>query len=344
VAKFIGEVLAARLSHVRRMEMVKAITLARVPNGVPVADDFALVELPLAAPAESEVLIRNLYASVDPYMRLTMGEPALIGQIFGGGGLGRVEQSRHAGFAEGQLVRHRMGFRTAFVSDGGNLTAFRYDPSLPIPAQMSALGGIGLCAYGGLLHTGKLQRGEQVFVSAAAGAVGSLAVQVARLHGCYVIGSTGDEAKADWLRSIKVDAVINYRTQDLQEALATAAPRGIDVYFENVGGAHLDAAIFHMNRNGRVPVCGMISAYNSDGSVVRHLHEMIIRRVRIEGFGFDQFYYMQEQFEADMIGWMKSGELVTRETILDGIERVPEALIGLFSGMNTGKMLVRLAQ
>ena len=325
------------------MRNVRAVRQVRRPDGLPVAADFALVEILCGDPGPGEVLVENLYASVDPYMRLAMDGPEALGQLIGGGGIGRVVRSRNPLLLEGALVRHRAGFREAFVSDGIGLAPFRHDPTLPLPAQMSALGGIGLCAYGGLLQTGRLQAGEQVFVSAAAGAVGSLAVQIAKLKHCHVVGSTGSETKAAWLRSLGLDAVINYRTTDLCNALATAMPRGIDVYFENVGGAHLDAAVVNMNKYGRVSVCGMISAYNGIGDPVRQLHEMIIRRVRIEAFGFDQFLHMREQFEADMLGWMRSGALQTRETILDGIERIPEALIGLFEGRNTGKMLVRLA-
>jgi hypothetical protein len=210
---------------------------------------------------------------------------------------------------------------------------------------MHALGGTGVTAYGGLLETGALKDGEQVFVSTAGGAVGSVAAQIAKIKGCYVVGTTGSDDKAAWLRGeAGLDAVINYKTQPLAEALAAATPKGIDVYFENVGGAHLDAALVRMNVHGRIPVCGMISMYNGGGEGVHNLFALIYGRVRMEGFVASDFPHLNAQFQSDMTGWLKDGRIKYQETILDGFERAPEGLIGLFSGLNAGKMLIRVAE
>lgn len=326
------------------MTIAREVHLARVPNGAPVPQDFTIVEATLPDLGPGDVAVSTIILSVDPYMRLLMRDRSALNRVLAGSGVGRVTTSRNPAFREGELVRHRGGMRDVLTSDGANLVKFDADPDLPLAVQMNALGGIGLCAYGGLLETARLREGEQVFVSAAAGAVGSLAVQIARLRKCYVIGSAGARDKTEWLvNELGADVAINYREQNVAEALAAATPRGLDVYFDNVGGAHLDAALHRMNKNGRVAVCGMISAYNTDSAPVRSLHEMILPRVTIKGFGFDEFAHMQADFRRDMLGWLKSGAIRTRETILDGIESVPEALIGLFEGRNFGKMLVRLS-
>ena len=208
---------------------------------------------------------------------------------------------------------------------------------------MHALGGTGITAYGGLLETGALKDGEQVFVSTAGGAVGSVVAQIAKIEGCYVVGSTGSDDKAAWLMNeVGLDAVINYKTQPLATALKTATPDGIDVYFENVGGGHLDAALPRMNLRGRIPVCGMISTYNGGGDGVRNLFTMIYGRIRMEGFVASDFPHLQAAFVDDMTGWLKNGRVKYQETILEGFERAPEGLIGLFSGINNGKMLIRV--
>jgi NADPH-dependent curcumin reductase CurA len=323
----------------------RQIHLVRRPNGVPVSDDFAVVQVEVADAADGEVQVQNLLMSVDPYMRprLTADQPLGVAMI--GGGIGRVVQSRNPKFAEGVLVRHGAGMQERFVSDGRGLQVLTPDPALSLSVYMHALGGTGITAYGGLLETGALKDGEQVFVSTAGGAVGSVAAQIAKIKGCYVVGSTGADDKAAWLRDeVGLDAVINYKTQPLAEALADATPKGIDVYFENVGGAHLDAALPRMNVRGRIPVCGMISTYNGGGEGVRNLFSLIYGRVRMEGFVASDFPHLQAAFVDDMTGWLKDGRVKYQETILDGFERAPEGLIGLFSGMNHGKMLIRVAE
>ena len=327
------------------MTASRQIHLVRRPNGVPVQSDFAVVEVDTPDAADGQVQVQNLLMSVDPYMRprLTADQPLDVPMI--GGGIGRVVQSRNPRFREGDLVRHGAGMQELFTNDGKGMQVLTPDPALSLTVYMHALGGTGITAYGGLLETGALKDGEQVFVSTAGGAVGSVVAQIARIKGCYVVGSTGADDKAAWLKDeVGIDVVINYKTQPLAEALKEATPKGIDVYFENVGGGHLDAALPRMNVRGRIPVCGMISTYNGGGDGVRNLFNLIYGRVRMEGFVASDFPHLQAAFVSDMTGWLKDGRVKYQETILDGFERAPEGLIGLFSGLNHGKMLIRVAQ
>ena len=326
------------------MTIARQIHLVRRPQGVPVPEDFAIVERPYAEAGDGEVLVEALMMSVDPYMRPRLDADQALDAPLLGGGIGRVVQSRNERFKEGDLVRHGAGFQERFASNGKGLSVLNRDPSLPLSVYMHALGATGITAYGGLLETGALKDGEQVFISTAAGAVGSVAAQIAKIKGCYVVGSTGSEDKAAWLRDeLKLDAVINYKTQPLAEALANATPKGLDVYFENVGGAHLDAALPRMNVRGRIPVCGMISTYNGGGEGVKNLFSLIYGRIRMEGFVASDFAHLNAAFLADMTGWLKDGSIKYQETILDGFERAPEGLIGLFAGQNAGKMLIHIA-
>ncbi|HEX2561522.1 NADP-dependent oxidoreductase [Phenylobacterium sp.] len=326
------------------MTATRQIHLVRRPKGMPVLEDFALVEAPVGEPAEGEIEVEALIMSVDPYMRPRLDADQPLNQPLLGGGIGRVVRSRNPKFQEGDVVRHGAGFRERFVSDGRGVSVLKRDPELPLTVYMHALGGTGLTAYGGLLEIGALKDGEQVFISTAAGAVGSVAAQIAKIKGCYVVGSTGSDDKVQWLKDeAGLDAVINYKTQPLAEALAEATPKGIDVYFENVGGAHLDAALPRMNVRGRIPVCGMISTYNGGGEGVRNLFSMIYGRLRMEGFVASDFPHLNADFQADMTGWLKSGRIKYQETVLEGFERAPEGLIGLFEGRNLGKMLIHIA-
>jgi NADPH-dependent curcumin reductase CurA len=274
--------------------------------------------------------------------RLTAGQDLNVAMM--GGALGKVVQSKHPDFAVGDLVSNRMGFREYFVADGKGLTKLNPDPDLPVTVHMHALGMTGFTAYGGLLHIGSLKDGEQVFVSTAAGAVGSVAAQIAKIKGCYVVGSTGSADKAAWLKDeVGLDAVINYKEQPIRKALEEATPNGIDVYFDNVGGDHLEAALRRMNTLGRNPVCGFISGYNSGHSSVSNLSNIIYARVMLRGFVGTDFMHLYGDFQRDMAGWLKDGKVKYQETILDGIAEAPAALIGLMEGRNSGKMLVRLA-
>jgi NADPH-dependent curcumin reductase CurA len=327
------------------MTASRQIHLVRRPNGVPVAEDFAVVEVDTPDAADGQVQVQNVLMSVDPYMRprLTADQPLDAPML--GGGIGRIVQSRNPRFKEGDLVRHGAGMQERFNSDGKGLQVLAPDPALSLSVYMHALGGTGITAYGGLLETGALKDGEQVFVSTAGGAVGSVVAQIAKIKGCYVAGSTGADDKAAWLRDeVGLDAVVNYKATPLTKVLREAMPKGIDVYFENVGGGHLDAVLPRMNQRGRVAVCGMISTYNGGGEGVRNLSTMIYSRIRMEGFVASDFPHLQAAFVSDMTGWLKDGRIKYQETILDGFERAPEGLIGLFSGLNNGKMLIRVSE
>ena len=324
----------------------REVHLVRRPEGPPEAEDFALVETEVADPAEGQVRVRNLYMSVDPAMRPRLSVGQELNEAMAGGALGRIEASRNPAFKEGDLVNNRFGFSEVFLSDGKGLAPLKTEPGLPLTTYMHALGGTGFTAYGGLLHIGQLKDGEQVFVSTAAGAVGSIAAQIAKLKGCYVVGSTGSDAKVRWLLDeAKIDAAINYKAEPIRPALKAVTPKGIDVYFDNVGGEHLDAALAGMNTLGRVAVCGMISGYNEAGArtVVRNLANIIYGRITLRGFTAADFMHLQDQFRADMAGWLKDGRIKTHETIYNGIEEAPAALVGLMRGANTGKMLVKLS-
>ena len=326
------------------MPKSREIHLVARPDGMPTQDQFALVETNVPDAADGQVLVENLYMSVDPAMRprLTAGQDLNVAMM--GGALGRVVQSKNPDFAVGDLVSSRLGFREFFTSDGKGLTKLKADPDLSLTTHMHALGMTGFTAYGGLLHIGQLKEGEQVFVSTAAGAVGSVAAQIAKIKNCYVVGSTGAADKAAWLKDeVGLDAVINYKETPIRKALEDATPKGIDVYFDNVGGDHLEAALRRINTLGRIPVCGFISGYNSGHSSVSNLSNIIYARVMLRGFVGTDFMHLYADFQRDMAGWLKDGKVKYQETILDGIANAPTALIGLREGKNSGKMLVKLA-
>jgi NADPH-dependent curcumin reductase CurA len=325
----------------------KEVHLLERPQGVPTLAQFEIAETDVPEPAAGELLVENIYISVDPAMRPRLAGPTPLNEAMPGGAIGRVIKSRHADYKEGDVVQSMHGFRQYFVSGGKGLS--KLDAAgMPLAAHMSVLGLTGLTAYGGLLLTAALKDGENVFVSAAAGAVGSVAVQIAKIKGCYVIGSAGSDDKCRWLKEeLRLDAVINYKKAELRSALKSAAPRGIDVYFDNVGGEHLNAALPRMNALGRIAVCGMISAYNNFGAIsepVTTLSNMIYNRLTMKGFVFYEFEALRPQFLTDMKRWLSEGRIQYRSTILQGIEQAPAALIGLFSGTNIGKMLVQLAK
>ncbi len=324
------------------MNTAQQIHLVRRPAGMPRPDDFALVDAPLAEVGDGEAEIEALFISVDPYMRPRFDRDQALDAVMPGGGIGRVTRSRAAALPEGTLVKHGGGFQSRFVAPAATMARLDPDPALPLSAYLHVLGGTGMTAWGGLLRTGALQDGERVLVSTAGGAVGSVAAQIALIKGCTVAGLTGSDEKAAWLRDVAGVAAINYRTAgDLGAAIAAALPKGIDVYFENVGGAQLDAVLPLMRLHGRIPVCGMISAYNGDGQGVHNLFNVIYKRVRLEGFVMNDFLDSQAEFQSEMTGWIKAGRMHWQETIIDGFARIPEAMIALLNGKNAGKMLVR---
>jgi NADPH-dependent curcumin reductase CurA len=325
----------------------REVHLIERPQGLPVPQQFRIVEAEVPEPAEGQLLVQNIYMSVDPAMRPRLAGQTALNEAMMGGAIGRVLKSRNPAFNVGGHVESMNGFREYFVSDGKGLSKLDAD-GMPLVAYMSVLGLTGLTAYGGLLVIGALKDGENVFVSAAAGAVGSVAAQIAKIKGCYVIGSAGSDEKCRWLKEdLGLDVAINYKKGELRTSLKAAASKGIDVYFENVGGEHLNAALPRMNALGRIAVCGMISAYNNFGAVsepVTTLSNMIYNRITMRGFVFYEFESKRAQFLKDMKRWIKDGRLKYRTTIQEGIDAAPTALIGLFTGANTGKMVVQLAK
>ena len=330
----------------------REIHLRSRPHGLPTADNFALVSVEVPAPSgPDQVLVRNRFISVDPYMRGRMRDTRSYTAPFGldepltGGAVGEVVGSTSDQFAEGDFVLHMFGWREYALAEPRQLT--KVDPSLaPLQSYLGVLGMPGMTAYVGLLDIGKPQPGETVFVSGAAGAVGSEVCQIAKIQGCRVVGSTGSQVKARWLEEVAgVDVAINYKeTSNLRSELKKACPDGIDVYFENVGGVHLEAALQYMNNFGRIAVCGMISMYNATSAQPgpANMALMIGRRLKMQGFIVSDHLERRDDFLRDVSGWMREGKLKWEETILDGIESTPEAFIGLFHGENLGKMLVKV--
>ena len=310
----------------------REIRLRRRPTGMPDEDDFALATVPIPELRPGELLVRNIYMSVDPYMRGRMNAgrsytpPFQIGEALTGGAVGQVVAALNGRFQAGDYVTSMYGWREYFVSDGRGLT--QIDPRVaPIQAYLGVLGMPGLTAYVGLLDIGRLKAGETVFVSAASGAVGAVACQIAKLKGCRVIGSAGSPAKVAWLLDeAGVDAAFNYReVADLAAELGRHCPQGIDVYFENVGGAHLEAALQHMNAYGRIAVCGMISQYNATAPAPgpRNLALVIGKRLTLQGFIVSDHAGRQPQFFADMSQWLAAGRIKWQETVVEGLERRP---------------------
>jgi len=329
----------------------REIRLKRRPVGMPQPGDFELAETDVPTPGPGQVLVRNAYMSVDPYMRGRMTDrasyvpPFQVGEALSGGAVGQVVASNNEAWKVGDYVSNFSGWKEWFVSGGGEFQ--KIDPTIaPLQAYLGALGMPGLTAYAGLLKVGALKDGERVFVSAASGAVGAIVCQIAKAKGCYVVGSAGSADKCDWLvRHGGCDKAINYKTAGkLEDAVRAAFPEGIDVYFENVGGEHLNAALANMRMHGRIPVCGMIAQYNATELPPgpANIIAVIPLRLKIEGFIVSDYGNLVPQFLTDMAGWAKAGKMKWRETILDGIDRAPEAFIGLFKGDNFGKMLVRV--
>jgi NADPH-dependent curcumin reductase CurA len=332
--------------------------LTRRPQGVPVDEDFALVEVELPAPGPGQILVRNSFVSVDPYMRGRMNDaksyipPFQLDQPMDGDAVGVVEQvgadavdSAGTTIAVGDTVAHMLGWRTSSLVDARSARVVDTDLA-PAQAYLGVLGMPGLTAYAGLLRIGRLAEGDRVFVSAAAGAVGSLVGQIARLKGAsYVVGSAGGPEKVAWLvEKAGFDAAVDYKATPIRKALPEAAPKGIDVYFDNVGGDHLQAAISAMRLRGRIAICGMISVYNATESAPgpRNMPMIIGKRLTLQGFIVFDHADLRPQFEAEVGQWLADGKIVWRETFVDGIGNAVKGFGELMAGANTGKMLIRL--
>lgn len=327
--------------------------LASRPVGMPSAENFNMKTVEVSAPTDGQIQVKNTVLSVDPYMRGRMMDrksyvpPFQIGETMQGGAIGRVTASAHPDFAEGDLVRSMAGWREAWTAEPALTMAEKLpDMGLPDSALLGVAGMPGLTAYSGLLRIGQPKPGETVFVSGAAGAVGSTVCQIAKIKGCRVVGSAGGPEKAEFLKSIGVDEVIDYKAhpgaEALTKALAEAAPNGVDVYFDNVGGDHLEAAIHIANPGARMAICGMISQYNdtTPRPGPSNLIMIVGKSLLVQGFIVSNYVDMAGDFAADMAKWIPTGQIQYRETVHDGIEEMPTAFMGLFSGSNLGKMLV----
>jgi NADPH-dependent curcumin reductase CurA len=328
--------------------MARAWHLKSRPSGMPTHDDFELKELSLPQVGDGQLRIRNRWLSVDPYMRGRMNDvksyvpPFQLGEPMEGGAVGEVVESKAEGFAPGDLVLHMGGWRDEAVVSA---RAANKLPDLGAQPQqfLGILGTTGATAYFGLLDVAEAKPGDVVFVSAAAGAVGSAVVQIAKAKEMTVIGSAGGPDKCEFVRSLGADQVVDYRDGPILKRLAAAAPDGIDVYFDNVGGDHLDAALALARNNARFAICGMIDSYNKgEPTSLRFIMRMIAARIRMRGFIVFDFQPRMGEFYRDMGQWLASGAVKSRETVAEGLDTMPDAFLGLFKGENIGKMLVRL--
>lgn len=333
----------------------KGWALAKRPVGMPKLSDFDMVEANAEDPKDGEIQVRNSWMSVDPYMRGRMYDresyvpPFQIGEVLQGSAVGRVTASAHPDYKEGDLLTSMAGWREVWTAKPEAVMANKIPQTgLPDSALLGVAGMPGLTAYAGLLRVADLKEGDTVFVSGAAGAVGSTVVQIAKIKNCTVIGSAGGEEKCKLLKDLGADHVIDYKAHSdydsLLEALKKAAPKGIDVYFDNVGGDHLEAAIECARPMARFAECGMISQYNATEPVPgpRNIIQVVGKQLSIRGFIVSTHADMQPQFLKDMSSWIKDGKLKFEETVMEGVESAPEAFLGLFQGRNTGKMLVKL--
>jgi hypothetical protein len=328
--------------------MPRAWHLMNRPQGTPTAENFALKDVELPPLADGQIRVRNHWLSVDPYMRGRMNDvksyvPAFqLGEPMEGGAIGEVVESKAESFAAGDLVQHMAGWRDEAVLPARAVNKL---PQLGVPPELflGVLGVTGATAYFGLLDIAHARQGDIVFVSAAAGAVGSVVVQIAKTRGMTVIGSAGGAEKCEFVRSLGADQVVDYKAAPILKGLASAAPDGIDVYFDNVGGDHLDAAMALARNNARFAICGMIEGYNATAPMsLRFIQRIIAARISLKGFIVLDYMPRMAEFYAEMGPWVASGAVKSHETVTEGLENMPDAFLGLFKGENIGKMLVRL--
>ncbi|WP_300555545.1 NADP-dependent oxidoreductase [Maricaulis sp.] len=319
-------------------------------QGAPKPENYSVVETDLPAPKDGEVTVKNLYISVDPYMRGRMSgvrtyiDPFQIGAVMDGGAVGEVVESKFDGLKPGDHVMSMHGWREGYTAPGEGL--MKIDTSiLPPQAYLGIAGLTGLTAYVGIKRIIGLKEGETLWMSAGAGAVGSAGIQFAKAMGAKVIATAGGQDKCDYVKSIGADTAIDYKaTDDLTAAIREAAPDGIDGYFENVGGAHFTAALENLKQFGRIAACGMIQRYNdtAQAQITDNLVYMVGKSLKIEGFIVSNHLDIQPEFVKDLTEWMMAGKIQPAETVVEGIEAAPAAFMGLFEGKNTGKMLVKI--
>lgn len=327
------------------------IRLKSYPDGIPSEDNFELVEVPTPRPKKGEILVQNEWMSVDPGMRVRMRPgntsmtPFEVGRPLEGACIGRVIESQSDDFVEGGYVLGNFGWRNFWTSPGENVEAIT-SGNVPIQTHLSVLGTTGMTAFVGMMRIAELKEGDRVFVSAASGAVGSVACQIAKIRNCYVVASTGSAANVEWLKAnTNVDVAFDYHDADsLSQRLGEFFPEGVDVCFDNVGGDHLEAAIDHMRNFGRVVCCGTISNYNDQNATAgpRNLSRIIDKSLRLQGFNVSDHVSDRKEFLRVMVQWVEAKRVVWEETVSEGLHRAPAAFIELFSGNKTGKSLVKL--
>ena len=325
------------------------VVLASRPQGPVTENNFRFVESAVPSPNAGEVLVRTLYLSLDPYMRMRMNDgksyapPVQLGDVMVGGTVGEVVESKDPRFKAGDIVGGRSGWQLYATADASTLR--RVDTrGAPLSTALSVVGMPGVTAWYGLLRIGEPKPGETVVVSAASGAVGSVVGQIARLKGCRAVGIAGGTVKCDYVvNELGFDTCIDYKADAFESKLREATSGGIDIYFENVGGRVLDAVLPLLNAFARIPFCGYISEYDETGSYgVQHLRSLLVSRVRLQGFIISEHLDIWDEALADLSGWLAAGQLNYRETIADGLESAPAAFIGMLKGLNLGKQLVKL--
>ena len=335
------------------MQTIRQILLVRRPVGVPVPEDFALAEAPMPQPGEGEILVRMRVGSVDPAIRGFLDDrpsylpPVALGAPINGMSLGEVVESHNPAYPVGTLVRAFATWSDHYVigPDALGLEVVRPQPGTELHHYMGALGPVGLTAWVGLFAVGEAKAGETVVVSAAAGATGSTVVQIAKARGCKVIGLVGSPDKAAVVRELGADAAIDYRaTPDIAAEIARAAPEGVDVYFDNVGGETLEAILPLMRLHGRVAVCGMIGQYNDADHPhgVKTLWQLVVNRLKMQGFITYDYMHLLDEAQRELDGWVAEGKLKPLANVRDGFEKLPEAFIDLMTGRTTGKTIVRI--
>ena len=329
--------------------MNRQFLLAARPQGMVKESDFEYTEAPKPVAGDGEFVVQTSHISLDPSMRGQMENradyvaPLEIGDVMRAGGVGKIVESNHPDFAVGDMVGGTFGMQDYAVFNGSTPLR-RYPPNTSAEQALGVLGGTGMTAYFGLLDIGEPKAGDVVVISVAAGATGSIAGQIARIKGCTVIGIAGSDAKCDWLTTeLGFNFAINYKTQNVADALDKLCPNGINIYFDNVGGELLDTALERIATNARVVICGGISRYNATGELAgpKNYFNLVFRRARMEGFIVLDY---ADQFPAaaqEMQGWINSGELKQGTTVLNGFSQLPKALIALFEGVNTGKLMVK---
>lgn len=343
-----------RVSVYRVLQFVnRQILLRNRPVGVPSADDFVMSEGSVGAPGAGEVLLKNLYLSIDPAIRGWMSDaksylpPIDLGAPVRSGTLSQIVKSNADGWPEGQIVQALAAWESYSVVPAGNLHGrVRAIEGIPLPSMLSVLGGNGLTAYFGLLEIGRPKEGETVLVSAAAGGVGSIVGQIARIRGCRVVGLTGSDAKCAWLTEhLGYDVGVNYKRSDLRDALKGACPDGVDVFFDSVGGEILNTALTRLNRKGRVVLCGAISQINATEPPPgpSNYLQLLAKSARMEGFTTLDFARRYDEARADLARWIAEGRLDYRDEIVEGLDQAPSHLLRLFNGDHRGKLMVKLA-